>query len=214
MDDSERHPQKEPAILDSNQWNDAHSGIEFVDPKLLLDHPKQKLLFNDPNESEIEQLAQQIQQNGHKNFSQIFDDQTILSGRLLVKATVRAELDTCPVLVRSGGFTIRPSDTIPIPANARLRVSVAYDIPSGNPLKAWTKFDFEFSNKNGKIKCKGSKVRAKMVSGRELELHSINSDFSFSAEGFDENRDLFIRIDEIDEETDDMSVETNGAVHD
>lgn len=98
---------------------------------------------------------------------------------------------------RGGGFTIRPTGTVEVPANAMLKISVAYDLPSGNPLSKWSKFDFEFKNKKSKIGCKGKHVGVKIADGNVIEVSVKDADFSFSADGFDLLRDLFVRIDEL-----------------
>jgi hypothetical protein len=106
---------------------------------------------------------------------------------------------------RSGGFTIRPTGAVEVPENAMLQVSVAYDLPSGNPLSKWSKYDFEFRNKKSAIKCKGKNVGVKIVQGNILEVSISDPDFSFSADGFDELRDLFVRLDELGEPTESSS---------
>ncbi len=77
-----------------------------------------------------------------------------------------------------------------------LRVSAAYDLPSGNPLKAWSKFDFDFMGKNGKLKFAGDGVKVKARAGNVLEIEVTEPDFQMTATGFDIHRDLFVRIDE------------------
>ena len=99
---------------------------------------------------------------------------------------------------REGGFTIADSGNPPTQVGSFLRVSVAYDVPSGNPLKAWCKFDFDFKAKDCPIQFKGNGVMAKALTGNVLELEVIESDFQLTAIGFDVHRDLFVRIDETD----------------
>lgn len=106
---------------------------------------------------------------------------------------------------RAGGFTLRPSGTIAVPADGLLKVSVAYDLPSGNPLNNWSKFDFEFKSKQSKVRCKGKNVSAKIVQGNVIELHINDAEFSFSADGFDEIRDLFVRVDELNDAADEST---------
>jgi len=96
---------------------------------------------------------------------------------------------------RRGGFRVVNSSDSKVPQQAKLLISVAYDLSSGNPIKNWSSFDFDFS-KSEELILKGENVKAKSIAGNKLIL-DINTDkFSFSAEGFDEERDLFIRIDE------------------
>ena len=103
---------------------------------------------------------------------------------------------------RPGGFSIADSSNPPTQVGSTLRVSVAYDLPSGNPLKAWCKFDFDFKAKDGPIEFKGSGVEVKATTGNVLEIKVTQPDFHLTAIGFDVHRDLFVRIDETDSEQD------------
>ncbi len=100
---------------------------------------------------------------------------------------------------KRGGFRIVPTGNQPIPAKAELTVSVAYDVPSGNPLKKWSSFDFDFKAKPPRITFTGQHVKPKTEAGNVLKLTFTDSKFSFGAEGFDQHTDLFVRIDEAGE---------------
>jgi hypothetical protein len=97
---------------------------------------------------------------------------------------------------KPGGFTIADSGTPPTEVGSVLRVSVAYDLPSGNPLKAWSKFDFDFKEKTSRLQFIGNGVNVKARAGNIMEIEVIKPDFQVTATGFDINRDLFVRIDE------------------
>ena len=97
---------------------------------------------------------------------------------------------------RRGGFRIASSTTQPVPENAELTVSVAYDVPSGNPLKKWSPFDFDFQKKPPRIVFLGQNVTPKAIAGNVLKLTFSDSKFSFAAEGFDQHTDLYVRIEE------------------
>jgi len=97
---------------------------------------------------------------------------------------------------KRGGFRVVANTSLPIPQNAELSVSVAYDVPSGNPLKKWSSFDFDFKAKPERISFSGEHVKVKKVSGNVLKLCSFAPGFWFAAEGFDPHTDLFIRIEE------------------
>jgi hypothetical protein len=100
---------------------------------------------------------------------------------------------------KEGGFRITASKSLPIPPNANLRLSVAYDMTGGNPLNHWSKFDFDFRQKQeSKIAFSGKGLNAKPLDGNVLELKIEADDFELAATGFDIHRDLFIRIDEIE----------------
>ncbi|MCH8148409.1 MAG: hypothetical protein IH987_10510 [Planctomycetes bacterium] len=98
---------------------------------------------------------------------------------------------------RQGGFRVVSTNDEDVPANAQLKVSVAYDIPSGNPLKKWSPFDFDFGHQ-GTITMEGKNVSAKRLAGNVFLLTIQGKKFSFGAEGFDEHRDVLVRIDEVD----------------
>lgn len=75
-------------------------------------------------------------------------------------------------------------------------MSVAYDVPSGNPLKKWSSFDFDFKQKPARITFRGENVAPKAYEGNVLKLTFSGPKFSFIAEGFDQHTDLFVRIEE------------------
>ncbi|NMC21375.1 MAG: hypothetical protein GYA33_13265 [Thermogutta sp.] len=97
---------------------------------------------------------------------------------------------------RRAGFRIAHNAGQPLPKNPRLRVSVAYDLPSGNPIKKWSPFDFEFG-KSPQLKLSGKSIKATAQAGNILLLTVEGERFSFVADGFDEHRDLLVRIDEL-----------------
>ncbi len=106
---------------------------------------------------------------------------------------------------KCGGFRIVANASQPIAENAELTVSVAYDVPAGNPLKKWSSFDFDFTAKQERIGFKGEYVKAQKISGNVLKLTSFSPKFWFAAEGFDAHSDLFVRVEEAGESTVDTS---------
>lgn len=98
---------------------------------------------------------------------------------------------------RKGGFDVKASGDLAVPIGSVLRVSVAYDLPSGNPLKNWNKFDFDVRSKSSAIKATVLNVDAKATEGNIVDVTIKAAEFKFGLDGFDLNRDLFIRIDEI-----------------
>ena len=98
---------------------------------------------------------------------------------------------------KRGGFRIVASKTEPVPPDAELLVSVAYDVPAGNPLKKWSSFDFNFKQKPCPILFAGESVSAKMKSGNVIKVKCKGPKFLFTADGFDTHADLFVRIDEL-----------------
>lgn len=110
---------------------------------------------------------------------------------------------------KRGGFRIVANAAQPIPEDAELTVSVAYDVPAGDPLKKWSSFDFDFKAKAERILFSGEHVKAKTISGNVLKLTSFAPRFWLAAEGFDPHTDLFVRIEEKGELNVDLS--ENGA---
>ena len=102
---------------------------------------------------------------------------------------------------RPRGFRVVSSGDLPVPEGSRLRIAVAYDVPTGSPLKQWSPFDFEFGS-NG-IRFRGRHIEVRKLAGNELLLTVKKERFSFSADGFDEHSDLFVKIEEIDDSPDD-----------
>jgi hypothetical protein len=101
---------------------------------------------------------------------------------------------------RAGGFAVRRDKRVDMPANARLRVSVAYDIPSGDPIRKWNPLDFRISDKPKTLNPKGHGCLAAMLEGNIVELRDVAQDFEFSVEGFDPHRDLFVRVDDMSDQ--------------
>ncbi|KAA5543066.1 hypothetical protein FYK55_12305 [Roseiconus nitratireducens] len=100
---------------------------------------------------------------------------------------------------KEGGFRVTASRDLPVPKDAWLRIAVAYDMAGGDPLRHWAKFDFDFSKKEkGQIKFKGSGVVASLKNGNVVDLKITEPEFDLSVFGFDVHRDLFVRIEEID----------------
>ena len=112
---------------------------------------------------------------------------------------------------KTGGFTICDSSSLPTPVGAILRVSVAYDLPSGNPMKYWSKFDFDFrKQKESNLKFKLSNVKATAKAGNIIEIEVTDPDFSLTLTGFDIHRDLIVRIDEVELEESTLQEDANS----
>ena len=92
-----------------------------------------------------------------------------------------------------GGFRVRPGD----PGAAtpkRLDIKVAYSIRSGNPLKKYHKADFELDKAPITVgsDLKGITLVSQFANGLQAEVTA--ADFMLSVDGFDENRDLFVKV--------------------
>ncbi len=103
---------------------------------------------------------------------------------------------------KAGGFRISSAPSLPVPENAILRVSIAYDMAGGNPLRNWSRFDFDFRAKDKKVKFKGNGIKANLKEGNVIDITITNSEFELTASGFDVHRDLFVRIDELNSDED------------
>jgi len=98
---------------------------------------------------------------------------------------------------RTGGFTVSRISSVPLPTDPTLKVAVAYDLPRGDPLRAWSPLDFQIGNGNGSLRPQGKGLEAKRIQGNRLTLRITDEDFRFVVTGFDRHRDLFIRVDDI-----------------
>ena len=119
------------------------------------------------------------------------------------KAKDDSEFPTLPKSIRwyrldprRGGFRVVANAQQPIPPGARLKVSLAYDVPRGDALKKWTELDFDVRKTNGSVELTGEGMKIQRPQGNVLLLKELQSDFWLRVEGFDENLDLFVRIDE------------------
>ena len=98
-----------------------------------------------------------------------------------------------------GGFRVAPSKGVDIPRQVVLRV--AYDVPRGDPFAKFDKNDFSFRGaRNLRVKIDDGEivndadVKALSNNAVKLRVKDPNS-FSFSVSGFDEFRDVVVRID-------------------
>ena len=94
-----------------------------------------------------------------------------------------------------GGFSLSQGeglheDALPI----EVRIKVAYDVSRGDAFSKWSIHDFNVRRGKG-IDCMlYGGVRTLSADGQEWTLEITSSNFEFVARGFDENRDLKIRI--------------------
>jgi hypothetical protein len=99
---------------------------------------------------------------------------------------------------RTGGFTVRRMADVPMPDKATLQVSVAYDLPSGDPLRNWSPVDFTIGDTHRALQPRGNGARVKRTErGNVVLLSDLEEDFEFSLKGFDKHRDLFVRVDDV-----------------
>ncbi|MDQ6734648.1 MAG: hypothetical protein M3Z35_11155, partial [Nitrospirota bacterium] len=93
-----------------------------------------------------------------------------------------------------GGFVAsRPPDS---PAIRRIRVDVRYDVRKGSPKFRAADFDLESSAIDFKVEGPDSKL-TKLKNEGAIFLEDVRPGFKMRVTGFDTNRDLFIRAEEI-----------------
>ncbi len=99
---------------------------------------------------------------------------------------------------RQAGLTVRSTPNVVRPEGTGLRVSVAYDVSSGDPFKTWSTFDFVLDNKLGRmVRVTGDNVIADPVAGNILDIRITADPFRLSIVGFDVNRDVVVRAEPI-----------------
>jgi hypothetical protein len=89
-----------------------------------------------------------------------------------------------------GEFEVLPGGAALVPGSKpRVRVRVAYDRQSGNPLAKWNPSDFTLamSSISGR-----SGLKLLRCEGNQIEFEIEQADFRLRVGGFDERRDLFI----------------------
>ena len=101
------------------------------------------------------------------------------------KRSVRAEKSGSSVVLGPGEE--RPD------VGAMIHITFAYDVRSGDPVKRYRKYDFSFTGPASPITLSLNGVEEIARGPNTLRLKVINEDFQVRADGFDENRDLFVR---------------------
>lgn len=97
-----------------------------------------------------------------------------------------------------GGFSVLKG-SLNAPPPAQLSVRVAYDIRRGNPLKKYNPADFAVEKLN--ITLQG--VELSRAEGNEIQITVIDPNFALTVTGFDENRDIYVKVNVVQEDNDD-----------
>ena len=102
---------------------------------------------------------------------------------------------------QDGGFKIAPGN-VPMTGSEMFNVQVAYHLRKGNPLKKYHPADFNLGKKpiNYKKNLKGLDVE--YVEKNEMKLRVTDPNFQIIVEGFDEKRDLYVKIQIVEGEDD------------
>ncbi|MCL4528123.1 MAG: hypothetical protein M1282_01775 [Chloroflexi bacterium] len=98
----------------------------------------------------------------------------------------------------SGGFKVIPSD-LPIEPQTKLKILVAYDLRRGNPLQKYLLSDFELGKPPIKYKDSQRGINVLKVEANQILLEVTDTDFQLVVNGFDDKRDLFVKVDEAEE---------------
>ena len=81
----------------------------------------------------------------------------------------------------------------------RLRVAVAYDLPDGNPVHNWNRFDFVFDDGPGNpVTFKVTGAMVTKLGDDRFDVEVQRPDFVVGVGGFDTVRDVFVRTSELD----------------
>lgn len=95
-----------------------------------------------------------------------------------------------------GGFSIRShKEANPVRFPQVINIRVAYDVAIGNPFKKYNSLDFKLGNKQS-ISLEMAKGCGKLISCKEnqLKIEVLKLPFIFRASGFDEHRDLAVKL--------------------
>jgi hypothetical protein len=110
---------------------------------------------------------------------------------------VDVPLDPRPTRIRivrnDGGFSILPGSSPPT-ASCLLLVRCAYDIRSGNPLQKWDPADFLLGASDIRVTPEGN-ASVVNLEGNRAVLRIDGAEFRVRFEGFDANRDVYVRAD-------------------
>ena len=127
-----------------------------------------------------------------------FSIEDMESGKKRRKAVIKPPVPPIPVTkkayriaAKKGGFAIRPGgglthEELPV----IVKVRVAYDVLSGNPLKRYDPLDFRIDQAPISIQSKGAQIATPAPNSLEIEITDV--DFSVDVNGFDVNRDLLV----------------------
>lgn len=95
----------------------------------------------------------------------------------------------------AGGFGLRPGSVLVEPGK-RFRVQLAYDVRRGNALKRYSKQDFEVFKGSVRLTEPAVGLDVSDVAGNEFCITVTSPAFALKVIGFDEARDLVVRVTE------------------
>lgn len=92
-----------------------------------------------------------------------------------------------------GGFRVNLTRSSGIQLPVKAVIKVAYNTRRGDPFNQYSPFDFDFTQESQiKISHKGCKILKRESNTLEIQIESEN--FGLTAEGFDERRDLVVKV--------------------
>jgi hypothetical protein len=115
-----------------------------------------------------------------------------------------------------GGFRIRPNKRATRPPMG-FQLRAAYEVARGNPFKLYHPADFDFTKVKGGVQLDSSGVSLVSCEPNRIVCQVDDPEFELCASGFDQNRDLIVRVEPIhdqaeSESTDDEQLPTNNAL--
>ena len=94
------------------------------------------------------------------------------------------------VVQRSGGFAILPGSE-PLPS-VLLRVRVSYDVRRGDPLRRYRTSDFRLDEEPIIVEVRNGRILR--IRDNFVEVELLGPDFSVEVTGFDEKRQLYVKV--------------------
>lgn len=94
----------------------------------------------------------------------------------------------------TAGFTVSSVDGR-LPVGVILKVKAAYETSKGNPFTVYNENDFRFTDSGFELAADGCET--KLVAPNEIWLSVHNPDFTLRVTGFDINRDIVVRANEL-----------------
>lgn len=92
-----------------------------------------------------------------------------------------------------GGFVVAPTIT-PFEPGRGFAVEVAYDVRSGDPLRKYDVADFRLSQLQRSL----PGLVVKRIEANSMVVAPTSGDFRLEVKGFDEHRDLFVKVREVE----------------
>lgn len=93
----------------------------------------------------------------------------------------------------SGGFSVSPVG-LGLPIGTQLDMRIAYDIRKGNPLRKYDRADFEVGKGPIRLTPEPKGIQILEMGANRIVAQIDDLDFRLSVCGFDQNRDLYVRV--------------------